>query len=102
MQAPMQQLGVKQNAAWLLISGAEDSDALADMRRINSQLERFHPEGKTPGEGGLRSIGWPTSLQGGNLLVQVGAGIEEQIVRFFTMHVASREIPWITRRDRLP
>lgn len=102
MQAPMQQPGVKQNAAWLIISGAEDPDVSSDMRRLNAQLVRFHPEGKVAGASGLRVIGWPTSLQGGKLLAQNGPAIEDQIVKFLTQHVASLELPWISRRERLP
>jgi pimeloyl-ACP methyl ester carboxylesterase len=102
MQAPMSQVGLKQNAAWLIVCGAEDDDFMMDARRINTQLVRFHPETKTPGETGLRTIGWPSGLQGGQLLAQHGAGIEEQIARFLIQHVATLEMPWISRRDRLP
>jgi pimeloyl-ACP methyl ester carboxylesterase len=102
MQAPMTQTGLKQSAAWLIISGDEVADVMTDARRINTQLVRFHPESKTPGATGLRVIGWPSSLQGGKLLAQHGPGVEEQIVRFFTQHVATLELPWISRRERLP
>jgi pimeloyl-ACP methyl ester carboxylesterase len=102
MQAPMAQAALKQNAAWLIISGAEDADVMADVRRLNSQLVRFHPETKTPGATGLRVIGWPSGLQGGKLLAQHGVDIEKQIVAFLTQHVATLELPWISRRDRLP
>jgi pimeloyl-ACP methyl ester carboxylesterase len=102
MQAPMTQVGLKQNAAWLIISGSETDDVMADARRLNAQLVRFHPAGKTPGDTGLRIIGWPSSLQGGKLLSQHGPAIEEQIHGFLTQHVATLELPWINRRDRLP
>jgi pimeloyl-ACP methyl ester carboxylesterase len=102
MQAPMQQQALKQNAAWLILSGAEDADVANDTRRLYAQLVRFHPEGKVAGATGLRSIAWPTSLQGGKLLAQNGNSISEQITTFLTLHVASQEQPWINRRDRLP
>jgi len=102
MQGPMQQQGLKQNVAWLILSGAEDADVANDTRRLYAQLVRFHPEGKVAGASGLNSIAWPTSLQGGKLLAQNGASISEQAAKFLTLHVASQELPWINRRDRLP
>jgi hypothetical protein len=102
MQTPLRLVPFKQNVAWLLVYGADDPEVKTDTRRIYDQLMRFHPEQRVPGTNGLISLGWPTKLQGGKLLSQVGPGIEEQIVKFLTMHVADREMPWLTRRGRLP
>jgi pimeloyl-ACP methyl ester carboxylesterase len=102
IQAPMQLPALKQNAAWMLIYGAEDAEFRTDARRIHDQLARFHPEVRGEGASGLISLAWPTKLQGGKLLSQNGPAIEDQIVKFLTTQVAERELPWLSRRDRLP
>jgi pimeloyl-ACP methyl ester carboxylesterase len=102
LQAPMQLAALKQNAAWLVIYGGEDQEVRNDVRRLHDQLLRFHPEQDQPGASGLRSLAWPTSLQGGKLLAQNGPAIEDEILKFLSQHVASREFPWISRRGRLP
>ncbi len=96
LQAPLQVVPFKQNVAWLLIYGADDPEAKADSRRIYEQLMRFHPEQNVPGANGLSSLGWPTKLQGGKLLTQVGQGVDDQISQFLITQVAVREYPWIS------
>lgn len=102
LQAPMQLPALKQNAVWLLVYGTEEPEFRTDARRIYEQLLRFHPTGQVEGASGLISLAWPTKLQGGKLLSQNGPAIEDQIVKFLTTQVAEREIPWLSRRDRLP
>jgi pimeloyl-ACP methyl ester carboxylesterase len=102
MQAPMQLVPLKQSAAWMLIYGGEDADVRADMRRFETQLARFHPEAKVVDANSLRLLSFPTSLQGGRLMAQNGQAIDEQVVKFLRYHVASQELPWINRRNKLP
>jgi pimeloyl-ACP methyl ester carboxylesterase len=102
MQAPMQLTALKRSAVWLLIYGGEEQEVRSDLRRVHEQLLRFHPERDVPGASGLRSIAWPTSLQGSKLLAQNGPAIEDQVLKFLSMHVATRDLPWISRRERLP
>jgi pimeloyl-ACP methyl ester carboxylesterase len=104
MQPPLQLITLKQNVAWLLVYGAEDVDARADARRIHQQLERFHPAGNEPEEiGSLIAVGWPTSLQGGQLLAtQTREQIEERIIGFLVARLAERKIPWTARRQHVP
>jgi pimeloyl-ACP methyl ester carboxylesterase len=94
----------KQYVAWLLIYGEESQRVQADCTKISRQLERYHRDGDTadadqPSD--LIVLGWPSSLQGGSLLSQVGAPMNDRIVEFLTVNVAKKDFAWISRRDRL-
>jgi pimeloyl-ACP methyl ester carboxylesterase len=105
MQAPMQFQALKKNAAWMLISGDKDQKVQADIGRIKKQLERFHPTpaGKKPAHSnGLTVVGLQTKLQGDSLMNQNSAATEKDIVEFLTENVAKIDLPWISRRNRLP
>jgi pimeloyl-ACP methyl ester carboxylesterase len=105
MRAPMRSRPLAQAARWQLIYGKEEPEAAADARRIENQLERFHPApagGAAAQPRGLVVIPWESKLQGGTLLTRVGAPIEQQIVKFLVENVASKELPWSSRRTRLP
>jgi pimeloyl-ACP methyl ester carboxylesterase len=102
-QAPMKFGPLKKNLAWLLLFGAQDAKVKSDVERIQKQLERSHPQE----EAGQRSsklqvIGWPSKLQGGTLLSQVGQPIDQKIVDFLREHVAKVQQPWTNRLDRVP
>jgi len=102
MQDPLKVIPLKRNAAWQLIYGAEDAEFRTYARRIQEQLERFHPARDTPDSSSLVIVSLPTSLQGGRLVSQFGPQIEDQVLNFLTKHVANREMPWLSRRNRLP
>jgi hypothetical protein len=94
-----------QFVAWQIIFGEQDREATADARRIENQLQRFHPapvDGAAAKPSSLAVLPWDSKLQGGTLLTRVGAPIEEQIVKFLVENVASKELPWSSRRTRLP
>jgi len=94
----------KQGVAWLIICGEKDRRVLADADRLYKQLERFHPEPATARAAGtlsLEELVWDSSLQGGDLLSQVGKPLEDAIVQFLTVNVAEQEHRWIERRTRL-
>ena len=102
MQAPMRFRPLTQNAAWLLIYGDGDTKVRADVRRIEKQLERFHPEPEADAAvlRGLSVVAWKSKLQGDTLLKQVGAPLEEPLIKFLVEHVARQEYPWLSRLDR--
>ncbi|MEX2308620.1 MAG: alpha/beta fold hydrolase [Pirellulales bacterium] len=105
MQAPLRFRPLKQNVAWMLVYGAEDPKVAADVRRIEKQLQRFHPEPDAAGAQGsssLQVVPMKSKLQGSTLLRQVGAPIEEKIIGFLSEHVATKNYPWINRLGRLP
>jgi pimeloyl-ACP methyl ester carboxylesterase len=103
-QAPMKFGPLKRNLAWLLLFGAQDAKVKSDAERIQKQLERVHPTqpaaGRRPSK--LQVVGWPSKLQGGTLLSQIGEPIDEKIVDFLTEHVAKVHEPWSSRLDRVP
>jgi len=105
-QAPMRFRPLKEYVAWMLVYGAEDSKAAADVRRIEKQLERFHPDAKAAaaarGTSSLQVVALKSKLQGSTLVRQSGAPVEDTIVRFLSEHVATRQLPWSSRRQQLP
>jgi hypothetical protein len=97
MQEPMRFGPLKQNVAWLLIAGGQDSKMKSDIDRLQRPLERGHPivGNKTGGQRqGFAVNLLPTTLQGDSLLGQSAAAINAQIVKFFTDNVASLQQPW--------
>lgn len=95
---------LKQNAAWMLIYGKEDSKARADARRIAKQLERFHPEPEPSRSAAPRSFverDLTTALEGSRLVSQIGTPMEDDIISFLTVQVGQKELPWLKRRNRL-
>ena len=73
--------------------------------RIKKQLERFHPttaQKKPAHASGLTVLGLQTKLQGDSLLTQNSASTEKEIVEFLVDNVAKSDMPWISRRNRLP
>jgi pimeloyl-ACP methyl ester carboxylesterase len=103
LQQAMRQAGLKQGAAWMILYGEESANQTADARRIYKQLERFHPEPETnqAPPRGLVEIPLKSSLAGSGLMSQMGQPIEDSIVNFLTTHVASQDLPWSKRRNRL-
>lgn len=103
MQQAMKLGAMKKGAAWMIVYGDEASSQAADAHRIVKQLERFHPEpaANSAAPRGLVEMPVKSSLEGSRLLSQMGQNIEDSIVDFLTTHVASQELPWSKRRNRL-
>jgi YD repeat-containing protein len=104
-QAPMRSRLLKQNVAWLLMYGVQDTKERADIERIEKQLERFHPKSAQAAgrpSGTLQVLGWPSKLQGGTLLTQTGEAMEQKIVDFVVEQVGKASLPWTARLDRVP
>jgi hypothetical protein len=103
-QLPMRDRRFKENVAWMFSYGGEDKKVAADARRILKLLKASHPEPSAGAQGSstLQEIAIKSRLQGSTLLRQAGAQVEDQIVAFLTEHVASKQYPWINRRERLP
>jgi pimeloyl-ACP methyl ester carboxylesterase len=105
LQAPMRLRPLKQFAAWMLIYGQEDPKFAADIRRIEKQLAPFHPE--TDERGAPRSkslvvLELPSALQGDSLLTQLATQVDSRIIAFLLENVAQNDLPWTSRRGRLP
>ncbi len=105
MQDAMRFLPLKKGVAWLLICGAEEQKYKTDLLRIQKQLERSHPV--TDKSGGKQRSGLsveeiPSSLQGDLLVSKLGDAVDAGIVRFLTENVASLQLPWTNRRNKLP
>ncbi|MGD9632743.1 MAG: alpha/beta hydrolase [Pirellulales bacterium] len=103
MQQALKLAAMKKGAAWMLIFGEESSNQTADAHRMMKQLERFHPEpaANSTVPRGLVELPVKSSLEGSGLLSQMGQPIEERIVEFLKTNVASQELPWSKRRNRL-
>ena len=103
MQPALRVAPLKQQVAWMLIAGKDDSAGLADAKRIFKQLERAHPapQSTQAGPRDLELVELPLALQGGRLFSQAGPQIEDQIIHFLGIHVANRDLPWSKRRNRL-
>jgi pimeloyl-ACP methyl ester carboxylesterase len=104
MQNVLRMNAMKRDVAWCIICGEKDPRVLADADRLYKQLERFHPEPRSRTAGrprGLEELVWDSSLQGGDLLSQIGKPLEDAIIQFLTDNVADQEYPWIERRTRL-
>jgi pimeloyl-ACP methyl ester carboxylesterase len=106
MQNAMRFMPYKKSVAWMMIAGGQDREVKVDFERIQKLLERAHPA-KDAKAGqkqptGLEVTLVPSSLQGDSLLAQSGPAIYPQVVKFLTENVAVHELPWTSRRDRLP
>lgn len=103
MNQALRQPGVREKVAMLLMYGSGERSNVADAKRIEKQLERYHPVPDNLPEGepnSLASIGPSTKLQGTKFLTQGGAGAEDAIIKFLTIHVAKKEFPWTERSLR--
>lgn len=103
LQVPMRLRPLKEQAAWMLVYGAEDTEIIGEVRRIEKQLKSFHPE--TDAQGAPRAsdfvvLGLPSKLQGDNLLSKFGGTVNDRIYSFLFENVASKELPWHARRTR--
>ncbi len=95
----------KQNVAWLLIAGAQDQKAKADLSRVESQIEKVHPQiDKTGGKQrrGLEVEPMQTSLQGDVLISKSADVLDAEIIKFLTENVAAIDQAWTSRRNKLP
>jgi pimeloyl-ACP methyl ester carboxylesterase len=105
VQEPLQFPLLKRSVAWMLIYGKEDTRVRADINRIERQLEPIHRPANDAARGlppRFVVIDWQSKLQGTTLLSQVGAPIEDQVIRFLVENGALPDQPWLSRLDRLP
>jgi pimeloyl-ACP methyl ester carboxylesterase len=95
--------GLKQDVAWMMIFGEQGRGEATDVKKIYRLLDRFHPvpESAQDPPRNLAVMPFPSSLQGGKLVSQVGEPIENAIIDFLTVHVADKEFQWSKRRDPL-
>jgi hypothetical protein len=104
LQQALRLATLKKGAAWMIIYGRQDADQATDARRIAKQLERFHPAPESAQAPPIGLVERPienSSLKGSALLSQAGEMLEDNIIDFLTIHVASQELPWTQRRNIL-
>lgn len=101
IQQALRHRDVRSQLAILLLYGKKDADTTGDVRRIYRQLDRFHPE---PRHGATESrdlldVGMEdTSLQGTQLVRELGESGEDQIIKFLSDHVDKVDHQWIKGR----
>lgn len=103
MQNALRHAGVRQEIAFCMLYGDKDRQTTADVKRIEKQLERYHPAPKNPSPDDphdLVALGAPTGLQGTKLLKEGGREAEATIIKFLVDHVQSKDFEW-TERKRL-
>ncbi len=103
LQNALRQPGVRQEIAFCMLYGDKDRQVQADVKRIEKQLERYHPAPKSPSPDDPHDLvakGAPTGLQGTKLLKEGGREAEATIIRFLADHVQSKDFDW-TERKRL-
>lgn len=95
----------KKNVAWMLIGGAQDQKAKAELSRVQAQLEKSHPPADKTGakqRSGLEVLALPTSLEGDTLVGKSVDAIDPAVVKFLTDYVATAQLPWTNRRNKIP
>jgi pimeloyl-ACP methyl ester carboxylesterase len=94
---------VRQEVAFMMVYGKNDSGVERDIGRIFKQLDRYHPKptSNTDKPRDLIALSWPTSLQGSRLLGEIGTEAEDKIIDFLVTHVAQEEYEWSQRRNRI-
>ena len=93
--------GVREQIAFLIMYGGGDRSNAADAKRIEKQLERYHPRPQSLPEGephSLTLLAPDTKLQGTKFLTQAGAPAEEAIIKFLAVHDAEQDYEWTRRR----
>jgi hypothetical protein len=104
-QQPMRSRALKQNVAWLLFYGIQDSKEKADIERIEKQLQRAHPKAANAAAQAsdtLQVVALPSKLQGGTLLSQSAQAMEQKIMDFLIAHAANQPHEWSARLARVP
>lgn len=103
LQNALRHPGVRQEIAFCMLYGDRDRQTQADVKRIEKQLERYHPAPKNPSPDephDLVALGAPTGLQGTKLLKEGGVEAENTIIKFLVDHVQSKDFEWTERRRR--
>ncbi len=93
--------GVREQIAFLVMYGGGDRSNTGDAKRIEKQLERYHPRPQSLPEGephSLTVLAPDTKLQGTKFLTQAGAPAEEAIIKFLSVHDADQDYEWTRRR----
>lgn len=95
--------GVREEIAFLIMYGKRERSYVADVTRIEKQLERYHPKPESPVEGephSLTIIDPDTALQGTQFLTEprLAAPVQNAIITFLSVHVAEKDLLWSQRR----
>ena len=93
--------GLREKVGFFIMYGAEDRSHTADAKRIEKQLERYHPEPDSLPEGephSLALIGPNTKLQATKFLTEAGADAQNAIIKFLMVHVVKEDYEWTARK----
>jgi pimeloyl-ACP methyl ester carboxylesterase len=93
--------GVRSKIAFLIMYGGGERSNTADAKRIEKQLERYHPRPDSLPEGephSLTLLAPETKLQGTQFLTQAGPAAEEAIIKFLSVHVTGKDFDWTQRK----
>jgi len=88
----------RRKIAVMVAVGRDDRRAFSQAKRIFNQLERDRSEQQRES---LDAVGYETSLQGMKLFKKEFS-LEDDIVRFLTNEVASKQIEWMPRTPPVP
>lgn len=100
VQKALQQPGLRNEVAVLMLYGKQDKRVTADVNRIYDMLEKYHtiPETAAPGEiHDLMELGADVKVQGTQLLKNRAA--ENRIIQFLQKHVVEENFSWSKRRN---
>jgi hypothetical protein len=100
VQKALQQPGLRNEVAVLMLYGEQDKSVTADVNRIYDMLVKYHPvpESVAPGEvHDLMKLGANVKVQGTQLLKNRAA--ENRIIQFLQVHVVDENFPWSKRRN---
>lgn len=101
MTKALRHRGVREKVAFLIMYGSRDRSATSDAKRIESQLERYHPEPDSLKEGephSLSVLGADINLQGTQFLTEAGSRAEDTVIKFLSHHVSDGDYEWSRRR----
>ncbi len=100
MQDALRHAGLREQVAVMMMYGKRDRSITADVKRIYSQLDNYHPEPDAGSEATRDLVVLPAdnTLQGTQLLKEAGPAAEKRITDFLKEHVVESDHEWLQRR----
>jgi hypothetical protein len=95
---PIKNPTLNAGVSMMLLVGNEEPKPLADAQRIYNLLERLHrppSEGHEETEQTLFFKGLDSRVQGTKLLAQSGLNVEQRILKFIDLRLATQDYPWM-------
>jgi len=88
---------VQRQLSMLIIVGNDDSRAVAEARRLEGMLSRYHPKPDDLKQQDFFFARLGTKLQGTQMLGVQGINVEGGILNFIELRLVEREFPWNIR-----